>query len=165
LDLKEIYDNDYYNNNFVNKRYNPGRFIGLIFKVKSTGATATLFATGSIVIAGGKSVLNVHDTIVDIIHDLASIGRYDAILCDFKVTNICASIRMKKIDLIKLAESYPTDVSYETSLFPGAKYYSDGIIFTVHHTGSVFATGFKNEEQMNTAFENIQKKLLLFLKN
>ncbi len=127
----------------------------MIFKVKSNGATATLLATGSIVIAGGKSVLNVHNTIVDIIHGLASIGRYGAILCDFKVTNICASIKMKKIDLIKLAESYRTDVSYETALFPGAEYNSDGIIFTVHHTGSVFATGFIDEEQMNTVFENI----------
>jgi TATA-box binding protein (TBP) (component of TFIID and TFIIIB) len=94
----------------------------LIFKVKSTAATATLFATVSIVFAGGKSVLNVHVTNVDIIRHLTSIGRYDAILCDFKVTNICASKKMKKIDLIKLAESYSTDVYYKTSLFPGAKY-------------------------------------------
>jgi TATA-box binding protein (TBP) (component of TFIID and TFIIIB) len=136
----------------------------LIFKVKSTGATATLFGTVSIVIACGKSLLNVHDTIVDIIHNLTSIGRYGAILCDFKFTNICASIKMKKIDLIKLAESYATDISHETSLLPGAEYYSDGIIFTVY-TDSAFATGFKDEEQMNTAFENIQKKLLLFFKN
>ena len=163
LELQDIYENYYYN--FNKKVYNPLKFSGLIIKLETTGVTALLFKTGSICLSGAKSVEIMTDSLLDLIHALKTVGRYDADLLEFRITNICGSMRLPcGVDLIKLADHYRRECSYEPEIFPGAKFTSDGIIYTVHHTGSLFATGFKDEEIMEKAFNNVKNKLLLFKK-
>jgi transcription initiation factor TFIID TATA-box-binding protein len=44
-----------------NSKYNPDIFVGLRFKIRE-GLTALIFSSGKIVLAGGKSIKEIHDT-------------------------------------------------------------------------------------------------------
>jgi len=80
---------------------------------------------------------------------------YKAELSNFKVNNICGAISLNPIDLVSLKETYPAIASYERELFPVMKFKYDTKIYTIHHTGKIFSTGFKTIEQMNNSFEKL----------
>ncbi len=149
--------------NFINKRYNKKVFRSLICKVKSTGVTILLFKNGSITLVGGKSIDNLSETMVDVVKELARVWDYTPILCDFNITNICASMKTGyRVDLFKMVEANKTCCSLEPELFPGAKFKINKLIITIHHTGACFGTGFKNIEQIKETFNILQKLLLLY---
>jgi TATA-box binding protein (TBP) (component of TFIID and TFIIIB) len=106
-------------------------------------------------IAGGKTFQQIKKAIKEVLRFLQN-NYYNVKLINFKVNNICGYTTIKPINLTLLGKYYP-DCSYESELFPAVKISYMKVIFTIHHTGKIFATGFKSINELKSIFKNLIK--------
>ena len=164
LDLNHIYQCNKYLN-FINKRYNKKRFVGLIVKLKSTNATILMFKSGSLILMGVKDINSLFLTCDHIKQELLYIGYSNPSISTLKITNICGSMNLnRRIDLERIAACFPISSSYEMEIFPGLKITRNNIKWTVHWNGKIFSTGFKSMNHINKEFKKMQNFLLDFQK-
>ena len=147
INLKQLFvlENDLFQNQKL--KYVPEKFPGLIFYFKN--GRCLLFSSGYYSICGCKSTNDGLEIQSNLIYFLRSYG-YKPTCQSLKLTNICSSFRLNKsFNLNKLYYSFIKSVSYEPDIFPGAKIRFKAITFTIHHTGTIFATGFKTLKEIN----------------
>jgi TATA-box binding protein (TBP) (component of TFIID and TFIIIB) len=150
LNLKEIFQSNYLN---FALRYNPKNFPGLRLRLLNSKTTSLIFSTGHVSIVGCRSISNCLEAVSEVKSILKRFN-YNPQSCNYKIINICGATELKPIDLIKLTKTYPTLSSYEPELFPAVKFIYRNKIFTVHHTGKIFSTGYRTESHMINTFKN-----------
>ena len=157
LDLKYLENTP--NFKFLTRRkYRPNKFSALITKYKDTKVTLLIFQNGQVILTGAKNENQIEKCIKRLIKGFKIYGAH---LESFKIINYCASHNIgHRIDLYKLAKLYPKNCSLEPELFPGLKFTINKKTFTLHHTGKLFTTGFKNKNVLNKYFNYI----LFFIK-
>ena len=163
LDLEEIKNNEFYL--MLSSKKFKKRFSALICKYKETNLTFLIFKTGTVCLVGGRSRQQLKNATYDLVYLLRTIGLYSANVNEYRLTNICVATNFnKRIDLIKLAENKPLQVSYETEIFVNAKYKQNGYVFTITHRGNAFCTGFKNKESIKEQMKILYKDLKPYFK-
>ena len=164
IDLNYIFKSENHLN-FINKRYNPKKFVGLIVKIQSTNGTVLIFNSGSLILMGCKTIDDLFLTCNDIIKELRHIGYNNITIYNLKVTNYCAAMNLnERINLEKIANCYPKESSLEMEIFPGLKLTMNNIKYTIHYNGKFFGTGFKSIRQINKKFTKMKDFLLNYQK-
>jgi TATA-box binding protein (TBP) (component of TFIID and TFIIIB) len=159
LDLCSIYFINTFN---IPLKYVPCNFPGL--RATLSQSTALIFSNGHIGIVGAHSIENFLNSVKEIINLLIQ-HDYTPIIYNMEINNICGALTLPPIDLVKLTNNNSIIASYETELFPALKYNLNGKIFTIHHTGKIFATGFTSIQEMNIGFIEIINIVKHFIKN
>lgn len=126
-------------------------------------ASANIFESGKVVMAGCKSIENLQKAAALLCDTLVQHG----ITCsvqNLQIQNIVASgVFMTKVELVytfqnmfSLFENFDKNkplVSYETELFPGLICKEKSKVFTVFTTGKYIITGCKTEQEIIDFFE------------
>jgi transcription initiation factor TFIID TATA-box-binding protein len=149
LDLLEIFQSK----DLLPLRYNPKKFPGLRLRLLNSQTTALIFSSGHVSIVGGRSFCNCLDAANEVITILKNFN-YKPEIKNYKITNICGVTELKSINLVRLTKTYPTLSSYEPELFPAVKFSYRNKIFTVHHTGKIFSTGYRSESHLIDTFKS-----------
>ena len=133
------------------------RFSGLRCKLKNSRIAVLIFANGKINIVGAKSKADIELCIEKLMNFLKITNKY---LKSYKIYNFCASYdAQSKIDLKKIAEMYKLASSLEPELFAGLIFTNKKQKFTIHRTGIIFGTGFKNFNDINQEFDDLFDKI------
>lgn len=159
LDLQYIFSTE----KEVQIRYNRKRFPGLIVRLQNTQTTALIFGSGYISTAGSKSLETARSSAEEVISFLKKYET-NVIISNYKVNNICGSIEIHSLNIRKFVADNPRISSYEIELFPALKLNFESKIFTIHHNGKIFSTGFKSIDEMNVIFSKLCEKLLPYRK-
>jgi len=159
LNLQEIYNEEEKLQTPI--RYNLKKFPGLRVRLLVSKTTALIFASGYIGIVGSRSETIAKQSAEEVLQIL---NKYEsnAKITNYKINNICGALTLNPLNLTSLASKYPLISSYETELFPALKFNFENKIFTIHHTGKIFSTGFKSVEEMNLIFNKLCPLLFPF---
>jgi TATA-box binding protein (TBP) (component of TFIID and TFIIIB) len=149
LNLKELY---YINYNELPIKYIPCNFPGIRAKFLNSKTTALIFSNGHIGIVGARTIGHFKKGVKEITYFLIK-NNYVPKVKNVMINNICGALTLAPLDLTNLSKNNLSIASYETELFPAVKFNLDGKIFTIHHSGKVFSTGYKSIEEMNMYFE------------
>ncbi|KAI5057409.1 hypothetical protein GOP47_0027424 [Adiantum capillus-veneris] len=164
LDLKEIILSA------RNAEYDPGRFSGVVMRIREPRTTASIFSTGKLVCVGAKSVEESKLAIrkfARIISKLQPNAMPRPQVKDFKVHNIVATCDVKfKVRLESLSYAHGNFSTYEPELFTGLIYrlIHPKVILLIFQSGKVVITGAKAVSDIEDAFENIYPILRTFQK-
>ena len=138
--------------------YRPQRFNGAI--VKDNGCTLLVFWNGKINVVGAKMMEQAEAAV----RRLCELMDQPVNIKEMQLVNLVASASLgKSLNLNKLTESLPTQVSYNPDLYPAAYYTesrSEKPKVLIFHTGKLVFTGFKSIEAVNELYTKLS--LLLF---
>jgi len=152
LNLSYIYS---LNKKWTPLRYDRSKFPGLRARLLKSKTTALIFPSGYVSIIGARSEDNAQKSAKEVVVILHSNGHKTARIKNFKIESYCGFITTSNINLVELRNAYPLRASYETELFPALHLNLHGKIFTIHHTGKIFSTGYKTLYQMNCYFREM----------
>jgi len=145
-----------------NIKYNPKKFPGL--RIRFTNGSCLLFGSGYYSICGCKTFENGKLARNELFTLLQKHG-IDVKNRKLLLTNICITFKMMyPLRLIDLFNDFPNNCTYEVEIFPAAKFKLDNISFTCHHTGIIFATGFKDFNSINVICNSMHNILLKYIK-
>ncbi|EPX70766.1 TATA-binding protein [Schizosaccharomyces octosporus yFS286] len=150
-----------------NAEYNPKRFAAVIMRIREPKSTALIFASGKMVVLGGKSEDDSKLASRKYARIIQKLG-FNAKFTDFKIQNIVGSCDVKfPIRLEGLAYSHGTFSSYEPELFPGLIYrmVKPKVVLLIFVSGKIVLTGAKVREEIYQAFEAIYPVLSEFRKH
>jgi len=159
LDLKDI------QKKFPDVEWNPDRFPGAVFRIKSPKTATLIFRTGKMVCTGGKSEHLARKAVKIVVQKLRKGGikiKKDAIIT---IQNIVASINLGgKIHLEEAARTLPRSM-YEPEQFPGLIYrmLDPKTVILLFASGKLVCTGAKTEKDVYRAVNDLH--LLLEVKN
>lgn len=148
-----------------NIEYRPGRFPGLVFRLKKPKTAMLIFGTGKMVCTGTKSQHEARKAVVAVVRKLRGGGIPVAKKPEIQITNIVASASLGElIDLEKLYESERMmrgRVIFEPEQFPALIYrmVSPEVVFLIFSTGKIVCAGAKREEEVYEAVKRLQKRL------
>lgn len=148
IDLQNLFEDEDF---FSEKKYNPQNFSGLRCKYKNV--TLLIFRNGKINIVGVKSKEDLQNCLVYLYEHFnhSNVTNYDLV-----PYNMCTSYKMNRnIDIINIAKKFPLNSSYEPELFAGLIFTNNSVKFTVHRTGVIFATGFKNIDKIISSYSDL----------
>ena len=128
-------------------------------RIKKPKSAVLVFSSGNIVCTGTKSIKQVEEVIVQVIHQLKKVGVKVKEKPKINVQNIVAS---GSIDLVmnlnKLALKLE-NIEYEPEQFPGLVYKLEepNATFLLFSNGNLVCTGTKNRKQLDEAMKKMLK--------
>lgn len=149
-----------------NSEYNPGRFNGIIMRLREPRSTALIFKSGKIVCTGAR---NEHDALLaskKFARIIQKLG-FNIQFANFKVQNLVATCDLRfPIKLENLNHLHGQFSSYEPELFPGLIYrmIKPRLVLLIFVNGKIVFTGAKSREEIKEAIENIYPILRSFRK-
>ncbi|XP_023030152.1 TBP-related factor [Leptinotarsa decemlineata] len=167
IDLQTTLDLQVVNARTRNTEYNPGRFHGVIMRLREPRTTALIFRSGKIVCTGAR---NEHDALLaskKFARIIQKVG-FNVRLANFKIQNIVATCDLRfPIKLENLNMAHMQFSSYEPELFPGLIYrmYKPRLVMLIFVNGKVVFTGAKSRTDIKDALNNIYPILRSFRKN
>lgn len=138
---------------FEHQKYDAKKFSANICKLNHV--TLLIYYNGKIIITGAKTKQQIMDTII-IIEEILNTK-----LISYQITNICASLNINEELNLRKITKWNINASYEPEIYPGLKLKIDDYIFTVHHNGKTFTTGFKNIKTLNKTYKKMLSTILI----
>ena len=131
---------------FINVRYDPSRFSGLVWQHRRIGGNCLVFASGAIICNGKcQSFKEGIQRLRRYARLLQKSGHCNA-LTGVKVVTASASHRL---ETRFKPESIPFPYTYEPELFPAVMFRRERIHFTLHLSGAMLMTGIKRPEDLD----------------
>lgn len=155
IDLKDILER------FPHTEYDPKRFPGLIYKLKTPKAAVLIFASGKMVVTGARAEREVYVVVEKVIKDLRRGKILKRPKVEVKIQNVVASGNLfRRIDLEKAALMLDFSM-YEPDEFPGLMYKMDGsnIAFLLFASGKIVCTGATRESDVFEAVRSLRDEL------
>jgi transcription initiation factor TFIID TATA-box-binding protein len=141
--------------------YNPQRFPGLVYRLKSPKTSSLLFSTGKMVCTGAKSERSAKTAIKRIANELRTHGIVIIRNPEVRIENIVATADLNgTLDLEVVAERL-TKTIYEPEQFPGLIYRMDEpkTVILIFTSGKLVITGAKTEIEVRLAAKKLQETL------
>ncbi|XP_063982633.1 uncharacterized protein LOC135165348 isoform X2 [Diachasmimorpha longicaudata] len=149
-----------------NSEYNPGRFTGLVMRIRNPRATALIFRSGKIVCTGARSEDDAFLASRKFARIIQKLG-FPVKFMNFKVQNMVATCDLKfPIKLEHLNHMHGQFSTYEPELYPGLIYrmVAPRVVLLIFVNGKVVLTGAKNRGELREALTNIHPILKSFRK-
>jgi transcription initiation factor TFIID TATA-box-binding protein len=144
-----------------NTEYNPEQFPGLVIRIKEPKTSALVFSSGKIVCTGARTMVEVDESIKQIIKSLEKINVKIKIKPEITIQNIVASGEIGVIlNLNELAMKLE-NTEYEPEQFPGLVYKLRDCqaTFLLFSNGKIVCTGTKSNEDIDIAVEKLIENL------
>lgn len=148
--------------------YNPSSFAAAVCNFDEPTGSILLFQSGKAVVAGARDVLSAVLVARRFCHEMSLLGVRGGAVLGFAIQNLVAVASLQGVvDLLRLQNTYSAQVSYNPSLFPGARLRLHGLEssagLSVFRNGSVVITGASDEAQLYITWYHMRALLLEFL--
>jgi len=148
-----------------NIEYRPGRFPGLVFKMKKPQTAMLIFKTGKMVCTGTKSEDEARKAVQALVRKLRKGGIIISKKPEIRITNIVASASLG--DFVDLEQLYESEkmmggrIIFEPEQFPALIYrmVSPEVVFLIFSTGKIVCTGAERSEEVHEAVEKLRRRL------
>lgn len=156
-DLKQKMDLLAIMKTFVNVKYRPKSFPGLVFKLKKPKTTTLIFRTGKMVCTGAKSEKMAKSAVKKVVSELRKAGFIIGRIKKNEIVNMVGTADAGgEVDL-EAAANVLDNVMYEPEQFPGLIYRMEEpkVVVLVFRSGKMVLTGGRREDQVHEAAEKI----------
>merc|ERR1712034_50288 len=141
-----------------NCEYNPQVACAVIMKIRNPKATATIFQSGKVVVAGAKSFKAVKLASRKFARIIQKAG-FKAKFQNFTVKNFigCTEVGYQ-VRLEGIAKSFQKEISYEPELFPGLiyRFQEPKLSVVIFMSGKINFVNANSLQQMKNAFQILQ---------
>jgi len=150
---------------FPDAEYRPGRFPGLVFRLKKPRTSTLIFGSGKMICTGAKSEKEAERALRKLVKVLKEGGILIMEKPEIKVVNVVATVNLGgSVDLSELYESergMRGRIVYEPEQFPGLIYRMDSprAVFLIFSSGKLVCTGARKEEDIHQAATKLHRKL------
>jgi len=140
-----------------NTEYNPEQFPGLVIRIKEPKTSALIFSSGKVVCTGGKSLLEVEQSLEKIKQTLTKINIKIDIKPEINIQNMVASGSIGMDLNLNVLAMKLDNTEYEPEQFPGLVYKLGGkegakkATFLLFSNGKIVCTGTKSEAEVYEA--------------
>jgi transcription initiation factor TFIID TATA-box-binding protein len=150
---------------FPEAEYRPGRFPGLVFKLKRPSTTFLIFGNGKLVCVGARSEKETRMALRKLVRKLEKEGIPIVGKPEIHTKNVVASASLGgSVDLLQLYESTKEmrgRIMYEPEQFPGLIYRmnSPKAVFLIYSNGSIVCVGARKEKDVHHAVLKLHQQL------
>jgi len=150
---------------FPDVEYRPGRFPGLVFRLKKPRTSTLIFGSGKMICTGARSEKEAERALRKLVKVLKEGGILIMEKPEIKIVNVVATVNLSgSVDLSELYESERDmrgRIVYEPEQFPGLIYRMDSprAVFLIFSSGKLVCTGAKREEDVHQAAIKLHRKL------
>jgi len=150
---------------FPNAEYRPGRFPGLVFRLKKPKTSTLIFRSGRMICTGARSENEAKRALRKLVRVLKEGGVLIVGEPEIKIVNVVATVNLGgSVDLLELYESergMRGRIVYEPEQFPGLIYRMEGprAVFLIFSSGKLVCTGARREEDVHQAVMELHRKL------
>jgi len=150
---------------FPDAEYRPGRFPGLVFRLKKPKTSTLIFSSGKMICTGARSEKEAERALRKLVKVLKEGGILILGKPEIKIVNVVATVNLEgSIDLSELYESERDmrgRIVYEPEQFPGLIYRMDSpkVVFLIFSSGKLVCTGARKEEDVYQAVIKLHGKL------
>ena len=138
---------------FVNVKYEPRRFPGLVFRLNRPKTATLIFRTGKMVCTGAKSEKMAKRAVRKVVKKLREEGFIIMGKPDITIENVVSTANLGgKVDL-ETAAAYMDNLMYEPEQFPGLIYRMGDpkVVILIFASGKLVCTGGKSAEMVDVA--------------
>jgi len=142
---------------FVNVKYRPKRFPGLVFRLKQPKTTTLIFGNGKMVCTGAKSEKMARSAVRKVVRELKKEGFIIRRSPKIEIVNMVGTADVGgEVDL-EIASDILDNTMYEPEQFPGMIYRmkEPKVVILLFRSGKIVLTGGKSEKQVHEAVEKI----------
>ncbi|RYH30169.1 TATA-box-binding protein [archaeon] len=135
-------------------------------RIREPRTTALIFASGKMIVTGGKNVEDSQTAARKYVSIIQKIG-FPARFTNYKVQNMTATCDVGfPIRLEGFLYAHPNNSTYEPEIFPGLIYRmtEPKVVLLIFVSGKIVITGAKTSENLSDAVDKIYEPLLAFKK-
>ena len=142
---------------FKNVEYNPKRFPGLVFRLKTPKTATLIFSSGKMVCTGAKTAKLAHRAVNKVVQELKDNGFVILNKPEIVIQNMVASGNLHGSIDLETAADVLENVMYEPEQFPGLIYRMEELktVLLLFASGKLVCTGAKSEEMVYESVTNI----------
>ena len=142
---------------FKNVEYNPKRFPGLVFRLKTPKTATLIFSSGKMVCTGAKTAKLAHRAVNKVVQELKDNGFVILNKPEIVIQNMVASGNLHGSIDLETAADVLENVMYEPEQFPGLIYRmkEPKTVLLLFASGKLVCTGAKSEEMVYESVTNI----------
>jgi len=150
---------------FPDAEYRPGRFPGLVFRLKKPRTSTLIFGSGKMICTGARSEKEAERALRKLVKVLKEGGILIMGKPEIRIVNVVATVNLGgSVDLSELYESergMRGRITYEPEQFPGLIYRMDSprAVFLIFSSGKLVCTGARKEEDVHQAAIKLHRKL------
>jgi len=150
---------------FPDAEYRPGRFPGLVFRLKKPRTSTLIFSSGKMICTGARSEKEAERALRKLVKVLKEGGILILGKPEIKIVNVVATVNLGgSVDLLELYESergMRGSIVYEPEQFPGLIYRMDSpkAVFLIFSSGKLVCTGARKVEDVHQAVVKLHGKL------
>jgi transcription initiation factor TFIID TATA-box-binding protein len=150
---------------FPDAEYRPGRFPGLVFRLKKPRTSTLIFSSGKMICTGGRSEKEAERALRKLVKVLKEGGILIMGKPEINIVNVVATVNLGgSVDLLELYESergMRGSIVYEPEQFPGLIYRMEGprTVFLIFSSGKLVCTGARREEDVHQAVIKLHQQL------
>jgi len=150
---------------FPDAEYRPGRFPGLVFRLKKPRTSTLIFGSGKMICTGARSEKEAERALRKLVKVLKEGGILIMGKPEIRIVNVVATVNLGgSVDLSELYESergMRGRIVYEPEQFPGLIYRMDSprAVFLIFSSGKLVCTGARKEEDVHQAAIKLHRKL------
>lgn len=158
LDLQKI------GRSALNVEYKPQRFSALIMRIREPRATALMFTSGKVVVAGTTNEPESKKACKRFVKILNKLG-FKAVLTKFKIQNIVCTYNFgNDLSLEQIYIYCETFCCFEPELFPGLVFKIKKATLLIFSSGKVVITGLKDYNEVVSIFSDLYPIILKYKK-
>lgn len=143
--------------------FKPGRFPGLIYKLKEPKTTLLLFTSGKMVCTGAKNIETAKKAVHVVLAEVGKLGINVKNEPEVKIQNIVATTDLEsELNLASIALTFGLErVEYEPEQFPGLVYRvgEPKVVFLLFRSGKVVCVGAKEIKEIEISLDIVSKEL------
>jgi len=147
---------------FVNVKYRPRNFPGLVFRLKQPKTTTLIFGNGKMVCTGAKSEKMARNAVRKVVRELKKEDFIIRRIPKVEIVNMVGTADVGgEVDL-EDASGILDNVMYEPEQFPGLIYRmgEPKVVILIFRSGKLVLTGGKSEDQVHEAIEKMVSILI-----
>jgi len=150
---------------FPDAEYRPGRFPGLVFRLKKPRTSTLIFGSGKMICTGARSEREAERALRKLVKVLKEGGILIMGKPEIKIVNVVATANLGgSVDLSELYESergMRGRIAYEPEQFPGLIYRMEDprAVFLIFSSGKLVCTGARREEDAHQAVIKLHQQL------
>jgi transcription initiation factor TFIID TATA-box-binding protein len=150
---------------FPDAEYRPGRFPGLVFRLKKPKTSTLIFGSGKMICTGATSENEARRALRKLVKVLKEGGILIVGKPEIKIVNVVATVNLGgSVDLLELYESergMRGRIVYEPEQFPGLIYRMESprAVFLIFSSGKLVCTGARKEEDVHRVAMELHRKL------